>query len=277
MQSEAVIFDRLGKEGHLHSGEPAAVFPDWQGDGERWLFLAPHDDDIVIGAGLIFLSALSCGITTHALITTNGQMGYCRPEHRATTAAIRQQEAKASFAMLGLPGDELTFLGFPDCDLYHYAGRRFTDNPEALGGAVGMQNAYVHVLRKFKPTRLFLPSVTDIHPDHRIVTEEMIICMFHAQGNIWPELGAPLERLPRLYEYATYSDFLTPPDYRVRAPQALLEKKLAGIMEYKSQEQIGLIVQAQREAGPIEFFREKVFEIFQPARCNERFDACLLK
>ena len=87
-------------------------------------------------------------------------------------------------------------------------------DPTEVEGASGLQNAYPHVLRQVRPTRVFLPTITDLHPDHRIVNEEMLISLFHAQGSIWPELGPPVAVVPAVYEYATYCDFPEAPQLR---------------------------------------------------------------
>ena len=269
------IYQRLTEDKQVITSEnPADVWVDWKDEKETWLFLAPHDDDIILGAGLTFLAALNDGINVHAAITTNGESGYCRPEHRNTIAAIRQQEAEASFSAMGLPEDRLHFLGFHDSGVDQFTGHFFTDQsgPTVISGATGLQNSYTALLRLVRPTRIFLPSCTDIHPDHRTAHNEMIISVFHATGNIWPELGAPLEDFPVLYEYATYSDFLTPPDMRTTVSEELLEKKLAGIAAYVSQEQIGALIEIQRQAGCKEFVRQVKFDLMTPGKYNYLFD-----
>ena len=73
-----VLFDRRSANGLLTSSNPGDVFQNWKGDDERWLFLSPHDDDIICGCGLTFIASLFCGITTYAGVVTNGKMGYNR-------------------------------------------------------------------------------------------------------------------------------------------------------------------------------------------------------
>jgi LmbE family N-acetylglucosaminyl deacetylase len=249
------------------------IFGDWVDGRERWMFVSAHDDDIIVGAGLTFLAALAEGVEVHALITTDGRMGYCRFPQRRTIAQIRAKEAEESFRILGLLPDRLHRLQFPDCNLNPYRGRHFTTigDPTELEGASGLQNAFPHVLRLVRPTRVFLPTVADLHPDHRIVHEEMLISLFHAQGAIWPELGLPIETVPKAYEYATYCDFPELPQIRIEVPPALLDRKLDGIRAYASQEQIGLLVDEQRKAGPIEYIREMHFQFYSPQKYHALF------
>ncbi|MGL6226045.1 MAG: PIG-L deacetylase family protein [Thermoguttaceae bacterium] len=269
-----IVFERRTENGLIRSANPGEVWPDWKGADERWLFVAPHDDDIVCGAGMTFIAAVENGIDVYAVVTTTGEAGYCRPEHRGKIAAIRQQETRESFKLLGLPDGHLTQFKFPDAYLGPYLGHRQCDDPNdptAIEGATGYQNSYVWILRKIRPTRVFLPSCTDIHPDHQAVHNEFVMSVFHAQGNIWPELGPELTLIPALYEYGTYSDFLDPPTIRIRGNEHLLEKKLAGIKAYVSQEQIETLVDIQRKVGPVEYIREMRFSFFNPNKYDALF------
>ena len=228
----SVLFTRRNDEGLTSSANPADIFPNWQGENERWLFLSPHDDDIICGCGLTFISALFCGIKTFAGVVTNGQMGYCTPEERETIADVRRQECTDSFSALGLPAENLYFLGHDDGSLNVQAGRRFSTGAPGEGpvieGACGVQNSLVWLLRQTRPTRLFVPSITDLHPDHKFTNSEAMISIFHAQGTIWPELGEPIPDIPAIYEFATYSNFITPPTLRVTVSEDLFERKING-------------------------------------------------
>ncbi len=273
----SVLFTRRNDEGLTSSANPADIFPNWQGENERWLFLSPHDDDIICGCGLTFISALFCGIKTFAGVVTNGQMGYCTPEERETIADVRRDECAGSFAALGLPKENLFFLNHDDGSLNLQAGRRFAtgapgEGPAIAGGA-GVTNSLVWLLRKTRPNRLFVPTITDLHPDHKFTNLEAMISIFHAQGSIWPELGEPIPDIPAIYEYATYSNFITPPQLRVRVSEDLFERKIDGILQYKSQKQIDLTIKIQRENGTEEFIREAEFDIFVPQRCKDLFAA----
>ena len=269
-----VFFDRKAGQKTLTSSNPAEVWSDWQGSRETWLFLAPHDDDIVLGAGLTFLAGVHLGVDTHAGIISNGRMGYCTLEQFGTIKKERYEETRESFRLLGLPESNLYQFDYDDGDLMQQSGRRLTSDPNdtrAIAGAVGLQNTMVWLLRKVKPTRVFIPNRLDLHPDHRAVNEELIISIFHAQGLIWPELGLPIPCVPKLYEYPTYSDFIAPPTMRVRVSDDMVEKRLAGIALFKSQLQIGLIVDELRKAGGNEYLFEMAFEIFSPRKYEGLF------
>lgn len=270
----SVHFDRRTEQKTIRSENPAEIWADWIGEQENWLFIAPHDDDIVCGAGLTFAAALACGIPTHAAVISNGRMGYCSPTQRQTIVKVRREETRQSFMHLGLPVEQLHQFNYDDGSLSQESGRRFaadSTDSRAIAGGIGLQNTMTWLLRHVKPNRVFIPNRLDIHPDHRAVNNEMIISIFHAQGEIWPELGPPIEKLPTLYEYATYSDFIQPPNIRIRVSDDLVEKRLEAIALYKSQLQIELLVDQLRKVGGKEYLLEMEFEIFKPEKHESLF------
>ncbi len=271
--ASGITYSKRTAAGVRHSTAIADIFHDWSGEHENWLFISPHDDDVVIGAGITLQAALAEGVTTHVVITTDGRMGYCRLPQRRTIARIRGDESREAYRILGLALEHLDFLGFPDCNLNPYRGRHFATigDPTEMEGASGLQNAFPYIFRRIRPTRVFLPTPTDLHPDHRIVYEEALISLFHAQGNIWPELGLPITKIPGVYEYATYCDFATPPQIRLAASAEHLERKLNAIRAFSSQEQIAALVEVQRRVGPVEYIREIEFNFYSPEKYAEIF------
>lgn len=270
----SVIFERQAKDGKKSSEDPAKVFDPWQGERESWLFVSPHDDDVVCGAGLTFLAAMESRIEVHAAVMSNGRMGYCTPEQKKTIAGVRREETRRSFEFLGLPKENLYHFDYDDGSLSRNAGRRFAtdpDDPNAIAGGTGLQNTMTWLLRKVRPTRIFMANRLDLHPDHQTVNNEMVISIFHAQGAIWPELGSPIATLPMLYEYATYSDFARSPNIRIRVSDDLVEKRLQGIALFESQLQIDLLVRQLRQTGGVEYLLEMEFEIFQASKYESLF------
>ncbi len=230
---------------------------------ETWLFACPHDDDIAIGGGLWMKAACEAGADVHLLAATDGRMGYCTPEEKDTIVRTRAAELIDSCAALGLTDqNKIHLLGFPDCDLGQYVGRRpaVAGDPQTAGHT-GLQNAFVERLRAIKPHRLFMPSPMDYHPDHQIVHNEMQISLFHANGAIWPELGGPTD-VPEVYEMAIYCDFPEPPDLQLTCDDATFQAKLDAIAAYKSQKQIDALVQKVKDAGAVEYLREVNFKFY---------------
>lgn len=239
---------------------------------EKWLFVSPHDDDIAVGGGMWVDAAVQAGVAVEVVIVTDGRMGYCSPEERDTIVEIRKQETYESFELLGVPRKQVQYIGYPDGGLVELQGRRAARPDEAaLEGYVGLQNMLTWHLRRVQPTRVFVPSAADLHPDHRITYQELMISIFHAAGTIWPELGAPLRVVPTVYDMAVYCDFAEAPNLELRGDTAGMEKKLTAIAAYRSQTQIAQMVENLRMAGAFEYLREITFPLYSPEHYRPLF------
>ncbi len=264
-QQASFQFTRLIGERKQRASSLSDIFNDRDLAQQTWLFVSPHDDDLCIGAGMLLQAAVREGVDVQALIVTDGCLGYCRPEHQADIVQIRRSETIQSFQELGVAERNVTYIGYPDGGLTSYIGRRRARSGEdAIGGYVGLQNAFTYYLREFRPSRVFLPTHTDLHPDHRITHSELMISLFHASGAIWPELGPPLLDVPGVGELAVYCDFAEPPNLEIRGSEQVFQTKLQSIQLYRSQIQIGGLVATLREAGPYEYVRESEFNLFSP-------------
>ena len=252
----------------------AGVSRHWQGDKERFLFISPHDDDVILGAGLLIQLAHRENVPVHVIIATDGSMGYCTESQKDSISEIRRKETYESFSSLGVPEENIVWMGFPDARLQYYSGRRDAkpDDTTAIEGYVGLQNSFTKLLREISPTQCFLPTSTDLHPDHKIVHEEFLISLFHSAGNIWPELGKPIEKVPYVHEMGVYCDFPTAPNLRMQTPHEYLEKKLDAIAAFKSQQQIASLIDIVRRSGPYEYLRELNFRLYQPAAYYDMFE-----
>lgn len=251
----------------------ASVSRHWQSDKECFVFVSPHDDDVALGGGLFIQLAVRENIPVHVWVVTDGSMGYCSDQEKGNIAQIRKQEAIGSYTSLGVPEDNLVFLDFPDCQLENYVGRHpSTDDSHSIAGYTGLQNAFTYYLRKVRPTQCFVPTISDLHPDHKVTNEELQISLFHAGGNIWPELGPALEKVPYVHEMAVYCDFPLPPTLRVCTPVEYLEKKLDALAAFKSQKQIDTLIEIVRKSGPQEYIRSIDFNLYQPQAYYDMFE-----
>jgi LmbE family N-acetylglucosaminyl deacetylase len=248
----------------ISSTRLADVFHNWQDKEERWLFVAAHDDDVVIGGGLMLQKAGEEGVPLSVMIVTDGRMGYCKEEERDRISEIRKREATASFEVLEVKN--VFWLDFPDCDLNSYLGRRLAKqtDPCIIARHTGLQNAFTHHIRNVQPTRIFLPSNADYHPDHKMTYQEVLISVFHACGEIWPELGSPCLNLPQVYEMPVYHDLWKEPDIKIEASPEYFERKLLSIGMYKSQKQYALLVENLKKCEPVEYFRDIQYRMYSP-------------
>jgi LmbE family N-acetylglucosaminyl deacetylase len=288
---EGFEFVRLVGEERRVGAKLASVSRHWQGKNERFLVISPHDDDAVLGAGLLIQLAKREKVPVYIMIVTDGSMGYCSIKERNTIAEIRRSETFECYQTLAVPKTNIVWLGYPDCQLSNFRGRRPAIRSQksetrnqisdicslssvflAIEGFIGLQNTFTYYLRKIRPTQCFLPTRNDLHPDHRIIYEEFLISLFHAAGNIWPELGRPLSKVPYINTYAVYCDFAAPPTLRMRTPMSYLDKKLKAIAAFRSQRQISSLIENVRHCGPEEYIRSIDFKLYHPASYRNKFD-----
>ncbi|AQQ09219.1 bacillithiol biosynthesis deacetylase BshB1 [Sedimentisphaera cyanobacteriorum] len=255
------------------TGETLAdVSRSWQGKGERFLFVSPHDDDVLLGAGLFMQLAVKENVPVYIMVVTDGSMGYCDENEKNSIAELRKQETYECYMSLGIPRENIIWLGFQDCRLNSCQGRRFDEGEMSLKGAEGLQNSFTYWIRNIAPTQCFLPTSSDIHPDHKIVHQEFLISLFHAAGDIWPELGKPISKVPYVHEMGVYCDFPEPPHLRVKAPFSLLEKKLQAVEMFKSQKQISSLIEIAENSGPYEYLRELKYKLYHPEAYYAMFE-----
>ncbi|HLB73187.1 MAG TPA: PIG-L family deacetylase, partial [Sedimentisphaerales bacterium] len=157
MQEEKIEFVRLVGNERRAGAHLADVSRHWHGEKERFLMVSPHDDDAVLGAGLLIQLAKRENVPVHILIVTDGSMGYCSLEEKETIAEIRRAESYECYQSLGVPNENIVWLGFPDCRINEFRGRTPAgpDSPSAICGFTGLQNAFTHQLRRIRPTQCF--------------------------------------------------------------------------------------------------------------------------
>lgn len=186
------------------AGERAVVSPavPWQPlvveKGQRWLVVAPHCDDEILGAGGLLHRAAQLGCPVRVVLLTNGD-GYNRTALRGQSrrwrltpaqyiefARVRQKETLAALEVLGISRAQVVFCGYPDRGLaamwedhwdYHKPYRsRFTratrspyDNsrtPGAVFCGESVVRDLEEIVREFRPTHVVLPHPHDTHGDH---------------------------------------------------------------------------------------------------------------
>jgi LmbE family N-acetylglucosaminyl deacetylase len=154
------------------------------------LVLAPHPDDETLGCGATIMRKLAAGTPVQVVIAADGRHWY-QSDKLSVDALneIREEEARRACAILGLPGENIAFLRFED--------RRLADHRGLL------RDRLFDILDTMNPEEIFVPSIIDTHPDHRVLAE------------LGRELAqARRDRFPVLYEYPIW--FWDPRIWRVR-------------------------------------------------------------
>lgn len=169
------------------------------------LVIAPHPDDEVIGCAGIMLQALERKQRVGVVVITSGDgfpalaavvagkdRDHLVPDDFKQAGALRQQHSLNAMARLGVPRDELLFLGYPDSGLekiYRAEGgepfrQMFTRQRETYGVTAHDYHSLVHgrpapylkssiiadlaeIIRARQPKQVFVTHEADTHDDHR--------------------------------------------------------------------------------------------------------------
>jgi len=168
----------------------------------RLLVIAPHPDDDILGAGGLIRRVVKAGGTVRVVWLTSGdgfpegvetaegispRVAHLTPRDYTTYGRLREQEARAAVASLGVSPGSLTFLGFPDeglCELAStflsaktrafqspYTGRISPPLTEQVIRGVryrgfDLRRELERVVVSFGPTLVVAPHPEDDHPDH---------------------------------------------------------------------------------------------------------------
>ena len=169
---------------------------------ERLLVIAPHPDDETLGAGGAIQAALARGMQVRVIVFTNGDgqpiapfliEKQLVPNSRAfvRSGQVRQQESINALRLLGVPTEDVYFLGFPDrqmgqlwladwrnqCPLRSEFTRTIqVPYPEVYApGALNCGSTVLQIvkdlLNDYRPDLILLPHLSDDHPDHRAASQ----------------------------------------------------------------------------------------------------------
>ncbi len=156
----------------------------------RILVIAPHPDDELLSTGGVIQQHLESGHKVKVALMTNGdgqRLGPFLPNGHFIKLGIRRQhESIAALKHIGLPAENIYFLGYPDRGLAKlwndywgyeklfkskYTGRdrspyknSFTISAPYCGLAVfhDLQT----IIKKERPDLIYLPHPSDVHSDH---------------------------------------------------------------------------------------------------------------
>jgi len=253
----------------------AATGPVALQESDRILVLAPHPDDEVLGAGGVLGEAVRRGLPVRVVFLTHGDsnewsfLAYCKwpvvlPRGARAMGELRQREAIAAAAALGVPARDLSFLGYPDygtLDIWrsHWGPRPPDRGRITRARAVPYSTAFrpgapfkgeeilsdlEAILREFRPTRIFVSHPADHHPDHAALYLFTRVALWDLQGEIAPAVHPFLVHYPGWPRRAFRSgEELSPPDRLLASfhwqsrdldPEEVATKRLA-LREHRTQ------------------------------------------
>lgn len=177
------------------AGPTPATFPPLS-SATSLLVVSPHPDDESLCCAGVIQRVLRAGGRVSVVWLTSGDGSeldllvvekslFIRPSRLRDLAMRRMQESREAAAILGVPGERLFFLGYPDRGLFPI----ITDNyitpyrskftavsavPYAAALSPGhsytgqnLERDFESVLDRVHPTLVLAPSPRDAHPDHR--------------------------------------------------------------------------------------------------------------
>jgi LmbE family N-acetylglucosaminyl deacetylase len=170
----------------------------------RVLFLGAHPDDEAIGCGGTLAHHVIEGDVVRVVFVTSGEKG----GHGIDDAgAVREREARAAAAILGL--EDIVFWHEPD---------------GALHATAALVERIAEELTAFRPDRVYVHPMKDMHPDHRAVARALRQALGRLNGSAPPV---------RVFAYEVWTP-LTEIDLVVDVSD-VIERKLEAIRAYESQ------------------------------------------
>jgi len=182
---------------------------------ETYLILAPHHDDESIGCGGSIKLLTKGGAHVHLAVVTSGCVGV--PGASGNQASrIREKETLSACEILGI--QDATFLRLKDL---------------ALEFNEANLHAIVEIVRKVRPTTIFLPHQQEMDRDHRIVNELGREASWIAGlPGVLPAIEPILHRIRKLF-YEVWTPMQTPHESRVI--DDVWEDKIRAIQQHQSQ------------------------------------------
>ena len=166
---------------------------------DRVMILAPHPDDEVLGCGGVIQQAQAMNLPVHIVFMTYGdsyEWSFIKYKKRLVLspkgvegmAEVRHREALAADTSLGVKPEDIDFLGYPDFGTLDMFCKSWGPDAAPIRGvltratAVPYPDAYrpgaayrgnellgdlTEIIRRFRPTRIFVSHSADHHPDHK--------------------------------------------------------------------------------------------------------------
>ena len=152
---EAVFRDLLARCRPIEAAELRALSP--------MLILSPHPDDETLGCGGLLATASDLGLRPRVVYLTDGDASHRGSSYwtRERLGRLRRQEAIAALADLGVPPDDILFLGWRDAAPFP-------------PGSIERDNTVLGLQRwtAFQPpASLWSPWSREGHCDHLAATE----------------------------------------------------------------------------------------------------------
>lgn len=258
------------------------LFPNWENGKENVVFLSPHDDDVILGAGYVLEACLKNHANIKIIIFNDGSAGYSDPSLKNEIFSIRKQETIEAFNVFGIGDEDIVRFEIPDFSGIHYLGWKLPWSESEEKAEEGVFSRMISILRGFKTTRLLFPNGYREHVDHTAVYLSAIFDGPQVGDTVLIDRGSP-SKIKDFMQYSVWSKF-SPSDSLIhrrksdiRANRAIVaeetteQKIIESLKHFKSQEQIiSYILDVRKERKLAEM--TKYIELYLQMDPRPRFD-----
>lgn len=133
----------------------------------RVMLIAPHPDDEALACSVMLQRAVRAGSAIRVVYATDGENNpwpqraiqrkwRLNGADRKRWGELRRAEALAALSVLGVDAASVRFLALPDQKLTDFLLSRSRELIRSLSKLIAL----------WRPTDLFVPSISDTHPDH---------------------------------------------------------------------------------------------------------------
>ncbi len=186
---------------------------------DRILILAPHPDDEILGCGGVIMKAFKMGLPIQIVFLTYGDSNeWSFMKHRKYPVIIPQQvrqmglirykEAMEATKLLGVPSNQVIFLGYPDFGTLRIWQSRWKHRPPLRSlftkvRKVPYENAFRPgapykgeeilddlrtIIKQFRPTKIFLSHWNDFNTDHQALYLFTRVVLWDLEKEISPKI-----------------------------------------------------------------------------------------
>ena len=183
---------------------------------KKILFLSPHADDEILGCGGIISKYSKEGHSINVLILTNANKGAPEIYSEKKINHIRE-ESKLANVFIGTK--KIFFENLPALNLNQYPIYKIS-------------NIIEKYISNIKPEVIFIPSINDIHEDHKIIFKAAkVATRMNKKSNLKKILS--YEVLSETEWNENEQSFN--PNYFVKLSKSDIDNKIKAFLKYKSQ------------------------------------------
>lgn len=285
---------------------------------DRVLVLAAHPDDETLGVGGVIQKAVNAGAEVKIVYLTHGDQNemsslfyqkkpLLKREDFLDSGRLRKREAIEATKLLGVPEQNLIFLGYPDFGSLGIWKKHWGEKAKPYRSLLTRVNKVLYkedatygryykgenvvadmaaILSEYKPTQLFVPAPYDLNTDHQAA----FLFLNAAYLNVKDSMG-PLRQFTYLVHYPKWPQPRRyEPGMRLEIPDILIDgnssnwmainlsdeeiqKKFEALSEYKSQLSYSkkFLLSFVRQNEVFQMFKsEEVIKLQEEASAYER-------